>query len=57
VQTLTRSLPWLLIAALAILAGRFEVDLRLIAGVACGLAVLSGSGALGSLRAPKKRRS
>jgi hypothetical protein len=43
---------WLAIAGAALLAGTAGLDLRLIAGVACALAVLSGSGALDRTERP-----
>ena len=46
-QMLKRSLPWLVLAVLALSAGYAGVDLRLLAGVACGMAVISASAAFG----------
>lgn len=45
-DSLKRSLPWLALAALAILAGGAGYDLRLVAGAACGIGVLAGTGVL-----------
>ena len=41
-----RALPWFLLALLAILAGFAGLDLRLLAAMCCGAAVLAGSGVL-----------
>jgi hypothetical protein len=45
-DSLKRSLPWLALAALALLAGGAGFDLRLVAGAACGIGVLAGTGVL-----------
>lgn len=42
---LKRALPWLVLAVAAMLAGRWDIDLRLIAGAFCGIAVMAGSSA------------
>jgi hypothetical protein len=43
---LKRSLPWFGAALVAMLAGYAGLDLRLIAGALCGIAVMAGSGVL-----------
>lgn len=40
-----RALPWLVLAVAAVLAGYWDIDLRLVSGVLCGIAVIAGSGA------------
>lgn len=39
-----RALPWLVLAVAAVLAGYWDIDLRLVSGVLCGIAVLAGAG-------------
>ncbi|HUJ27013.1 MAG TPA: hypothetical protein VLW85_13395 [Myxococcales bacterium] len=43
---LQRAIFWLAVAAGTLCAGYVGVDLRLIAGVACGLAAIEGAGLL-----------
>ena len=50
-QELKRALPWLVLALAAIVAGYWDIDLRLLAGALCGVAVMASAGA------PGKRRS
>jgi hypothetical protein len=49
-QMLKRSLPWLALAVLALSADYAGVDLRLLAGVACGMAVISASASFGRVK-------
>jgi hypothetical protein len=39
-----RAMPWLVLAVAAVLAGYWDIDLRLASGVLCGIAVMAGAG-------------